>query len=178
MPCFISPHGFIITKGHPDLSALIIHFVVFHRTRDKWICKEKMELDFSPPFDNLVGTPKLSPERFSSLWLDYCLCYNLISLACINIKKKKDMTIRIDHGQSLWIWRKRGERVSVHSKCVLDGVKCLWVILVVNFVVSKLYLTHNHFGHLNVVVLFKISVCDFSMLSALDTISHYWACAA
>lgn len=56
---------------------------------------------------------------------------------------------------------------------MLDGVKCLWVILVVNFVVSKLYLTHNHFGHLNVVVLFKISVCDFSMLSALDTISHY-----
>ena len=48
-----------------------------------------MELDFSPPFDNLVGIPKLLLERFSSLWLDYCPCYNLISLAYINIKKKR-----------------------------------------------------------------------------------------
>lgn len=38
---FYFPPGSIITKGHPDLSALITHFIVFQRTRDKWICAEK-----------------------------------------------------------------------------------------------------------------------------------------
>lgn len=61
----------------------------------------------------------------------------------------------------------------IQSVCWTERNVCgsfWWLILWL----SKLYLTHNHFGHLNVVVLlFKIIVCDFSMLSALDTISHY-----
>ena len=46
---FYFPPGSIITKGHPDLSALITHFIVFHRTRDKWICEEKWNWIFLLP---------------------------------------------------------------------------------------------------------------------------------